>query len=491
MEMSRRKVLLATLGLSGIAATALLARNMMGRGMGMQSEAPLSKGGDFFNPLFIPPENRGELHEGVRRYTMTLQRGVSEFFPGVATPTWGIDGPYLGPTIRLRRGEEVALRWFNRLGEATTMHGHGMHLPAVMDGNVHQVIESGKSWVARYRVDQKACTNWYHPHIMGRTARHVMLGLGGMIIIDDEESLAHPLPRRYGIDDLPLVVQDRLFTREGYFAYPRSMMTVMHGFSGDTLLVNGTIAPYFEAEACLLRLRLLNASNARVYRFARSDRAPMTLIAGDNSFLERPVEVGEVLLSPAERAEVVLDLRGMKGKSVKILDRESGAGVLEIRVNRDSKASGSIPKRLTRLEPLKEAVPKRSRRFDLSAQGPGRLVINGQAMDPDRIDVEVPLGEYEIWTVRNAGMGMGRMMGMNHNFHMHATHFRVLSRNGSPREVNPWELGYKDTVFLAPGDEVKLLVRHTDYADAKHPYMYHCHILEHEDAGMMGQFTVV
>ncbi len=493
MKTDRRNFLLVALGLSGATAAALFARGMMGGRMGMQGggQAVKEQENRFFNPLRIPPEIKGELKNGVRHYDLTLQSGISEFFPGIKTPTWGINGPYLGPTIRLKRGEEVALRWLNRLPESTTMHGHGMHLPAAMDGNVHQVIEPGRSWVARYRVDQKPCTNWYHPHIMDRTAQHVMLGLGGMIFIDDEESAALPLPKRYGIDDIPVVVQDRLFTKEGYFAYPQNMMTVMHGFSGDTLLVNGTIAPYFEAEEGLLRLRLLNASNARIYRFALGDGRPMHLIAGDNSFLERPEKVDEVLLSPAERAEVVLDLKGMSGRDLFLVDRESGAGVLRIRVGKAATARSEIPQRLTRLESVEKVRPTGSRRFDLAARGPGRLVINGKAMDPQRIDEKVPLGAYEIWTVRNVGMGMERMMGMKHNFHMHATHFRILERNGSASGVRPWERGYKDTVFLAPGDEAKLLVRHTDYADAKVPYMYHCHILEHEDAGMMGQFVVV
>ncbi len=499
--MDRRKFFKVAGGISLFAAAALWARGMMGGGMmggagngaGLKEAGASAKqtgGSPFFNPLKIPSQIEGELRDGVRHYDLRLQAGVSEFFPGVKTPTWGINGPYLGPTIRLRKGEEVSLDWHNSLKEAATMHGHGMHLPAKMDGNVHQLIPPGGSWSARYRVRQKACTNWYHPHTMDRTAEQVMLGLGGLIIIDDEESQSLGLPDRYGVDDLPVVVQDRLFTREGYFAYPRNMMTTMHGFSGDTLLVNGTIAPYKEVEAGLIRLRLLNASNARVYRFAVPG-VPSRLIAVDNSFLESPVAVDSVLLSPAERAELVLDLRGMEGKVLRLRDLESGAGVLELRVRRNSAGPAKLPARLTRLERPDPSQAKRKRTFRLQAMGPGRLVINGKRMDPDRIDERVPLGETEIWEVENAGMGMGRMMGMNHNFHMHGSHFWVLERNGSSAQVRPWERGQKDTVFLAPGDRVSLLVRHTDYADKRNPYMFHCHILEHEDAGMMGQFTVV
>jgi FtsP/CotA-like multicopper oxidase with cupredoxin domain len=165
------------------------------------------------------------------------------------------------------------------------MHGHGMHVPAEMDGNVHQPIPPGKSWSARYRVDQNACTNWYHPHTMGRTAAQVMMGLGGVILIEDENSLSLPLPQRYGKDDIPLVLQDRRFTREGAFAYSRGIRTMMHGFLGDTLLVNGTLAPYLKVDAGRVRLRILNASNARIYRVAVEGISDMILVAGDNSFL--------------------------------------------------------------------------------------------------------------------------------------------------------------------------------------------------------------
>jgi FtsP/CotA-like multicopper oxidase with cupredoxin domain len=370
------------------------------------------------------------------------------------------------------------------------MHGHGMHLPAVMDGGVHQVIAPNSTWSARYRVNQKACTNWYHPHLMGATATQVLMGLGGMIIIDDEESLKMPLPKRYGVDDIPLVIQDRLFTRDGYFAYPQNMMTTMHGFLGDTLLVNGTIAPFIEAENGLLRLRLLNASNARVYNFA-IEGANMELIAGDNSFLERPVSVSSVVLSPAERAEVVVNLKKHFNKKLYLVDKESGVRVLEIRVNKKTKVKSRIPTVLTKLEPIDLSKVKRKRKFVLQAKGPGRLVINNKAMDKNRIDERVKVNEWEIWEVENAPMGMGMMrMGMTHNFHMHAGHFRVIKRDGSRAKVKPWERGYKDTVKLGLNERVTLLVRHTDYTDSKHPYMFHCHILEHEDAGMMGQFTV-
>ena len=501
--MKRRDFIKGAIGISALTSLALYARGMMGDGMmggpmGMMGGprqmmrgfgGELKNWSSFPNPLKIPKEIFGVERGGVRHFDLNMQLGLSNFFPGVDTQTFGVNGSYLGPTIRLRVGQKVSLNWHNNIGEAASMHGHGMHLPAHADGTMHQTIPDGGSWSAKYTVKQKACTNWYHPHTMEKTATQVLMGLGGMILIDDANSLRLPLPKRYGIDDIPLIFQDRQFTQSGFFNYPRTMMTTMHGYRGDTLLVNGTIAPYIEAEAGLLRLRLLNASNSRVYSFGIEGRR-VQLIAGDNSLLQRPITLRRVTLSPAERAEIVVNLKGLYGKKLYLKDYQSGARVLEIRVTKTPSARSSVPSILTHLEPLALKKVKRKRRFILSVRGPGRLLINGRAMDPNRIDQVVRKGEYEIWEVYNEPMGMG-MMRMVHNFHMHGNHFRVLSRNGSKRAVKPWERGYKDTVLLEPGDRVELLVRHTDYSDAKVPYMFHCHILEHEDAGMMGQFTVV
>ena len=496
--MKRRDFFNLMLGISGVTAIALYARGGMMGGMGMMSGGMggMMRRGDslenlnsFTNRLYIPPEIKGRLINGVRHYSLKMQRGYSQFFKGIKTPTYGVNGSYLGPTIRLKVGSKVSLDWHNSIGEATTMHGHGMHLPATEDGNIHQVIKNGSSWSAKYIVNQKACTNWYHPHMMEKTAEHVLMGLGGFIIIDDKESLRMPLPKSYGVDDIPLVFQDRLFTRDGYFAYPRNMMTVMHGFVGNRLLVNGTIAPFVEVEDSLIRFRLLNGSNSRVYRFSLNGKS-IKLIAGDNSFLEKPLTLDSVTLSPAERAEIVIDFSKSFGKKFYLVDLESGVKVLEIRVNKKAKYKKYIPTKLTTLEPIDLNRVKKRRKFVLSVGGPGRLLINGKSMNPNRIDERVKIGEYEIWSVYNEPMGMG-MMRMVHNFHMHGSHFRVISRNGSMANVKPWEFGYKDTVMLEPGDRVELLVRHTDYANSKVPYMYHCHILEHEDAGMMGQYLLV
>ncbi|MEQ8954266.1 MAG: multicopper oxidase domain-containing protein, partial [Gammaproteobacteria bacterium] len=259
------------------------------------------------NELKIPPQLTGETANNRALYRLTVGRGSSQFLPGVTTPTLGINGDYLGPTIRLRRGDDVSMAVLNEIGEDTTLHWHGLHVPASADGGPHQVITPGNTWHANFTVDQDAGTFWYHSHLAGETGRQVYLGLSGMLIIDDEPSTALELPTEYGVDDIPLVVQDRAFNADGSFAYGGAMMDTMLGAFGDTVLVNGTVNPYFAPATRKVRFRLLNASNARTYNFAFSDNRVMQQIACDGGLLSNPLEMRRLELAPGERCEVIAD----------------------------------------------------------------------------------------------------------------------------------------------------------------------------------------
>ena len=434
-------------------------------------------------PLPIPALQQGELRGGVRHYDLSIAEARHTFFDGTETGTYAIDGTYLGPTLLMRDGEEVSVNYTNNLREATTMHGHGMHLPAEMDGGPHQIIAPGATWSARYRVSQRACTNWYHPHLMGKTAEHVYKGLAGLIIVEDDESRALDLPNRYGIDDIPLVLQDRRFDSNGQIDYNPTRMEIMRGYIGDTYLANGAIEPTVTLEAKEVRFRILNGSNASVYELGFDDGRAFHQIATDNSFLEAPVSLTRLRLSPGERAEIVVDLSADMGTTRTLQDFRRQKPFLKLAVSLTPQTATRMPAALTALTRFDPATAQNTRSFTLSGRM-GRLMINGKSMDINRIDESVPLGQVEIWEAHNA-------MGIEHNFHIHATHFMVLERNGSAANVTDNEKGYKDTVYLAPGDSVKLIVKMTDYTDPVNPYMYHCHFLEHEDAGMMGQFVVV
>ena len=436
-----------------------------------------------FNKLAIPSILEPTVIDGVNHYDLKIQKGVHSFFKDVETKTFGVNGGYLGPTLILKNGEKVSLDYTNLLGEPTTMHGHGMHVPAKMDGTPHQKIKSGDKWSAVYTVKQRAATNWYHPHLMGKTAEHVYKGLAGLLIVEDDEINSLDIPKTYGVDDIPLVLQDRFFDSKGQINYSPSMMEIMHGYHGDIFITNGVINAYIDLEAKEVRLRLLNGSNSTVYDLKFKDNRSFKQIATDNSLLESPVTLNHVLLSPGERAEIIVDLTDLLGKSISLIDSKTNNSFLKININKEVTKLTHTPDKLTKLDfyDIKNATKQRD--FVLSGSM-GEFYINNRSMDMNYINEIVPLDKVEIWTAKNT-------MGMEHNFHIHATHFIVLERNGSKSNVLDNEKGYKDTVYLAPGDSVKLLVKMTDYADPDTPYMYHCHFLEHEDNGMMGQFTVI
>ncbi|RTZ66377.1 MAG: oxidase [Aquificaceae bacterium] len=327
---------------------------------------------------------------------------------------------------------------------------------------------------------------------MEKTAQHVMNGLAGLIIIDDNDSESLDLPKRYGIDDIPLIIQDRAFNSDGSFNYNPSNMDIMRGWKGDTFMVNGVIKPHIDLEAKQVRFRILNGSNSRIYTFAFKSGKVFKQIATDNALLEAPIALTELKLSPAERAEIVVDFSNDSGKEEIFIDKSSGKDLFKANINKTASNTTTLPNKLITLDKLTPADAVNTRSFDLGggmgggmSGGPSRmLTINGKSMDMSVINETVPLNAIEIWEVRNN-------MGMNHNFHIHATHFQLLERNGSSSKVAENEKGFKDTVLIPPNESVKLIIKMTDYADASSPYMYHCHILEHEDAGMMGQFVVI
>ena len=307
---------IAALGKYGLAAPAIGAETV---------DAPFSR------RLHIPPllENSGSAG-GASPFSLVVQKGQHEFFNTVYTQTLGYNGSILGPTIRVRNGENVRLHVENGIDQVTTVHWHGLHVPARWDGGPHQVIEPGETWKPEFTINQQAATLWYHPHAMGLTGEHVYRGLAGLFIIEDEVSQTLALPRNYGVDDIPLVIQDRRFFEDRSLAYVRSMHDVMHGVLGNFLLVNGMLKPFVEVPRGVVRFRLLNGSNSSIYRFYLSTDQPFQLIASDGGFLAAPVGVQELVLSAGERAEILVDFGGSSaGDRFRLLvDQFNGAEFL-------------------------------------------------------------------------------------------------------------------------------------------------------------------
>ena len=470
-------------------------------------------------PLRIPPLLEGTIRDGVKHFDMQIQSGTSRFLPGRETPTIGVNGAFLGPTLRFHDGDLVAMNVSNSLPYDTTLHWHGMHVPAKADGGPHQVIKPGKKWSPSFEVKQKAALFWYHSHLMGQTGAQVNLGLAGLILVDNKESSGLGLPSEYGVDDIPLVIQDRRFKADGSFAYVSSMHDEMAGFKGDTLLVNGTVHPFLTVQRSRTRLRLLNGSNSRIYNFGFNDGRSFAQIASDGSLLERAVKRKRLRLAPGERAEIIVDLasnqsiklmsypdasggRGMMGRMMRgMVGNDETFEVLELRTGQVEETRSGLPERLVSLPNWQPNLAQRTREFQLNmpmmgmmrgrgmmgrgSHGGGMddmMGINGKSMDLRRIDEKVPSGAIEIWTIVNDTP-------LAHPFHIHDIQFLLLDRNG--RAPAGHERGLKDTVLVDPGESVRIISKFGEYTDPDRPYMYHCHILEHEDAGMMGQFAVV
>ncbi|WP_411699991.1 multicopper oxidase family protein [Conyzicola sp.] len=441
----------------------------------------------FDTPLAIPPLAESTTDAtGRHTFALTAQNGTTEFTPGMRTQTSGFDGSYLGPTIVADRGDDVRIELHNALDEPTTVHWHGMHLPAAADGGPHQLVEPGARWSPEWTVDQPAATLWYHPHPHGETANQVGRGLAGMVIVRDEPEAALPLPRDYGVDDVPVIVQDARFVDGRLSSESRDYVGVL----GDTLLVNGTVGPQFEVTTDVVRLRLLNASPARVYNFGIDDGRDLALIGTDGGLLERPYATPSVQLSPGERAEVLV--RMAAGETARLQSRDVGLGgnglggangaadrfdVLELVASAALNSVGTVPSELVPMERLDDLDATAERRFVLDG-----LQINQQPMDLTRIDEVVTVDATEVWNVRNN-------MALPHSFHVHDVQFQVLTIGGDPPP--PQLDGWKDTILLHPNTDHRIIMRFTDYTDPTTPYMYHCHLLQHEDQGMMGQFVVV
>jgi len=421
-------------------------------------------------------------------YEITVKKGVTEFFTGAPNITYGYNGPLLGPTLRARRGNKVTIKVTNNLREYTTVHGHGMLLPGEMDGGPHQVVRPDSTWEASFKVTQPASTLWYHPHGIGNTAIQVYGGLAGLFILDDEVSENLDLPKEYGQNDIPLIVQDRRFSPEGYLMYGNFMQDIMQGMTGNVVLVNGVVNPFLQVPAGVIRFRILNGSNARVYDFTLSNGDSFYQIASDGGFLEQPTKMKALRLSPGERAEILIDF-SLYPKGTALYLESRGLNIVKFIVGEKTKKSFKIPAHLTSIERIPPSEVKNRRHFDLTGMG-HMVAINGKQMNMMRIDEFIPLGTTEIWEVtsRVGMMGMmARMRGSSdiiHNFHAHGIQFQLMERNG--KSPSPNELGWKDTFHLNDGERVKIITRF------QYPglFMYHCHILEHEDNGMMGQFKV-
>ncbi|MCF3649718.1 multicopper oxidase family protein [Synoicihabitans lomoniglobus] len=441
-------------------------------------------------PLFVPPTLTGPV------YDLTMQNGTMEFTPGVVTPTAGYNGDFLGPTLIMHKGDDVVMNVTNELGEITTNHWHGMHVSPEDDGGPHTTIAPGATWSPAFTVLDDAATMWYHPHLHHLTNKHVTKGLSGMILVRDEVEAAAGLPQTYGVDEFPIFLQDRNINFDGQFIVDEL---------GSTMLVNGAVDPYLEVPAQMVRLRVLNASSARGYNVGLSNGAPLHLVGTDGGLRETPLAGSRFLVTPGERIDVVIDLRDAQGTTLNLVAFNSelegidiagsangpGGGnplngldlpLVELRVVASTAgAVTSLPDSINVLARPIAAQATRTRTIRMTGAPPSPFLLDDTPFDHGVVNQTVHLNAVEIWEIRND-------TSYAHPFHIHDVQFFVLDIDGEPP---PPELtGKKDTILVRRRSTVRFIAVFDDHANDDVPYMYHCHILTHEDDGMMGQFVV-
>jgi bilirubin oxidase len=449
-----------------------------------------------YNTLWIPDTLSGT------NFNLVLKDTFAQLRSGNQTITAGVNGAYWGPTLLINKGDEVHMNVYNKMNDSTTIHWHGFHLPAVMDGGPHQIIPPGTLWQPFWKITNQAATYWYHPHLHEMTQEHMTKGLGGFIIVRDAEEAALPLPRTYGVDDIPLAITSRRYTTGNQFVYTNTAY-------GDYVLTNGTPNAQTSLPKQVVRLRILNVETERALNLGFSDNRTFYVIGNDGGLLNAPVAVTRLKMAVGERAEILVDLTGaIVGSSFDLKAYNSGQAfgfpgaepgtsgefgsllnnkdftVLHINVAATSaKPISAVPTTLVNNTYLTAADATVSRSLTITGGQPAGnpFVFDNKKFEFNTINKTLDVNTTEKWTVTNTNI-------FSHAFHIHDVEFKIISR--STGAVGQYESGWKDVFYIAINETVTFVARFADYADPIHPFMYHCHFGNHEDEGMMGQFVV-
>jgi len=454
-----------------------------------------------FNDLWIPDTLAGP------NFNLNIKDTLTQIKPGQQTITAGINNKFWGPTLIFHKGDTVRMRVANKLNEATTIHWHGMHLPAVMDGGPHQVIPANSVWTPYWKVANHAATYWYHPHLHEKTTEHVTKGIGGFIIVRDSNESALALPRTYGVDDIPLVLTSRKYDGNNQFIATNVAY-------GDYMLSNGIPNAQVSLPKQFVRFRILNAEIERGYDLGFSDNRAFYIISNDGGLLNAPLQVTRVKLMVGERVEIMVNLGSNQvGSSLDLMaynanqafgfpggepDNTGAFGSLlnntnfsVLRINVVAATSNpitSVPATLANHSYFTAADATVTRNISITNGNPGPNSVpfnfDNASFVLTTINKTVNMNDIEKWTVTNNNV-------FGHTFHIHDVEFKIVARNGSAAAVGSHESGWKDVMYVPRGESVTFVAKFDDYADAIHPFMYHCHFSNHEDDGMMGQFVVM
>lgn len=456
-----------------------------------------------YNTITIPQALYGTT------FNLKIKDTLKQIKTGNQTVTGAINKEnFWGPTLFINKGDEVHMNVTNSLNEATTLHWHGMHLPAVMDGGPHQVIPSGTLWNPFWTVKNNAGTYWYHPHLHGLAQSQMTKGVGGFIIVKDPQETALALPRTYGVDDIVLALTSRSYNAANQF-------DVSTRVYGDYMLTNGTPNAQITLPKQYVRVRILNAEIERGFNLGFSDNRTFYIIGNDGGLLNAPVAVTKVKLLVGERVEIMVNLgNDTVGSSIDLKAFNSGStlgwpggesattgafgsllnnidfSVLHINVGATTtNPITSLPTTLANntFWTAADATVTRAVAVTQGNPGPASLPfsLDNAPFVLTTINKTLTLNTIEKWTVTNNQV-------FGHSFHIHDVEFKIVARNGLAASVGSHESGWKDTFYLPRNESVTFVAKFDDFADADtaHPYMYHCHFAGHEDGGMMGQFIV-
>lgn len=458
-------------------------------------------------PLYIPDTLSGVT------INLLMHTDSAQFIAGKKTATLGFNANnYLGPTLILNNGNGVTINVTNHIGDTTTVHWHGLHVAPTNDGGPHTTVLPNATWSPSFTVMDKASTYWYHPHFHGKTAEQALKGAAGMIIVRDSAEAQLALPRNYGVDDIPVIIQSQQFNSLNAIM-PRGMQDSLVLINGARANYNGN-SVYVSLPAQVVRLRLLNAGGERTYNVGLLNNSSFKIIGTDGGLLNAPVTATRIMLAPGERAEILIDLTNMNGQTIQLISYAAdipmgtqggptmpmGPGnppmdsplngvnfnLLQINVVAQTLVPiTTIPTTLVTVTPYTDLQANITRTITMTAQNmmmmDGPFYFNNNLFDMMRVDYSIPLNTIEIWQLTNLTM-------VAHPFHIHDVQFYILDRDGNLPPIA--ERGRKDVVLVAPNETVRFITKFEDFADTLTPYMYHCHILMHEDDGMMGQFVI-
>ncbi len=414
---------------------------------------------------------------------------------GISLNSLGYGGAgILGPTLKIEQGTTMNLAFTNQLTEPTNIHWHGLEAPANQDGYPTDLTQPGGVFTYAFPVNDRAGTYWYHPHPDMATASQAYRGLAGLFIVTSPAERALNLPD--GAKDIPLVIQDKRLS--GGLTYNPNIDDQTIGYFGESILVNGTAGALLDVSTSVYRMRVLNGSNARMYNLGWSNNMKFKLIGTDGGLVDAPIELSSMILAPGERAEILVDFGGMATGSEVFLQSAMFSGssaqgkqafkIMKCKIGQEVKDNFVAPTTLMPVQAIAPSAAVATRSFNIGhmmdhggMNGAVMHPLDGKIFDANRRDEVVKAGTVEIWEFDNS---TGTEI---HPMHLHGLQFQVIQRSGGRGTVEPWEKGWKDTVVAMPQEKVRIIVR---FPNNKGKFVFHCHNLEHEDAGMMLNFEI-